>query len=99
MPHLKQTGEMSLERSLKRDQQETFAKDSSLVWQAREDYFQANCPHFNHKTLHDLSSLFRDMIISDDLLDSEILEIQEVWTGQGDLQYANDVLKNLPEGL
>ena len=39
------------------------------------------------------------MITSVNLLDSEIYEIQEVWTGQKDLWYANDALKLLPKGL
>ena len=39
------------------------------------------------------------MIISADLLDSKIFKIQEVWTGQEDLQYANDALKTLLKGL
>ena len=39
------------------------------------------------------------MIISAYLLNSEIFEIQDVWTGQEDLQYTNDALKTLPKGL
>ena len=33
------------------------------------------------------------------LLDSAIYEIQEVWTGQKELQHANYVLRTLPKGL
>ena len=39
------------------------------------------------------------MIVSVNLLDSEIYKIQEVWTGQKDLRCANDALKSLPKGL
>ena len=39
------------------------------------------------------------MIICASLLDSEIYEIQEIWTGPEDLQYTNDALKSLPKGL
>ena len=39
------------------------------------------------------------MIISADLLDSKIFEIQENWTRQEDLWAANDTLKALPKGL
>ena len=33
------------------------------------------------------------------LLGSVIYEIQEVWTGQKELQHANYVLRTLPKGL
>ena len=39
------------------------------------------------------------MITYANLLGSQILEIQEVWTGPEDLGYANDALKTLPKGL
>ena len=39
------------------------------------------------------------MTTSVDFLESEIYEIQEIWTRQEDLQYTNDVLKSLPKGL
>ena len=83
----------------KGDQQEAFAKDSHLLQWAREDYFKAHHPHFNHETLWDLSDLFQDMIISTDLLNFKIFEIQENWTRREDLQAANDTLKALPKGL
>ena len=57
-PHLKQKDEMPFKKSLKGSQREAFQKDSDLVWQAREDYFRTNHPHFDCKTSHDLSSLF-----------------------------------------
>ena len=69
------------------------------MWQAREDYFKTNHPHFNCKTLHDLLGVFQDMIAYADLLGAKIYEIQEVWMGQEDLPYANNALKTLPKGL
>ena len=39
------------------------------------------------------------MIESTSLLGSEIFEIQETWTGQHELEYANYALKTLPKGL
>ena len=39
------------------------------------------------------------MIKFANLLGSDIHKIQEAWTGQEDLQYANDVLKTSPKGL
>ena len=96
-PHQKQKDRMSLKKLLKGVHQEAFAKDSNLVQQVREAYFRMNHPDL--EVLHDLSGLFQEMITSVDLLDSEIYQIQEVWTGWGDLQYANDALKLLPKGL
>ena len=79
--------------------QEAFARDSDLVWKAREDYFKTNCPHFHHETSYYMMDVFQDMITSASLLGSQIYEIQEVWGGQSELQYANDALKTLPKGL
>ena len=90
---------MPLNKSLKGGQQEAFAKDSDLVQQARQDYFRTNHPCFNHETSCDLSGLFQEMITFADLLGSEIYKIQEAWTGQKNLQYANDALKTSQKGL
>ena len=79
--------------------EEAFAKDSDLVWKAREDYFKTNCPHFDCETSCDLTGVFWDMVTSASLLGSQIYKIQEVWRGQDELWYANDVLKTLPKGL
>ena len=98
-PHLRWKDEMPFKKSLTGSWWEAFAKDSDLVWQAREDYFKTNCPHFGHKTLHDLCGVFQDMIAYADLLGSQIYEIQEVWTGWEDLWYANNALKTLPMSL
>ena len=58
-----------------------------------------NQPEFDIEFSHDLAGLFWEMIASVGLLDSEIYEIQEVWTEKEDFWYPNDVLKLLPEGL
>ena len=84
---------------LKENCQEAFCQDSNLVWVTRQRYCEANCPTFDQKGSHDLSGLFQEMVTCTNLLDSEIYEIQEVWTGQKDLQYTNDALKSLPKGL
>ena len=39
------------------------------------------------------------MIETADLLGSAIYKIQEVWTGQDELQHAEYVLRTLPKGL
>ena len=91
LPHQKQKDGMPLKKLLKGGQQEAFAKDV--------DHFRTNCPDFDCEVLCDLSGFFQEMTTYVDLLDSEIYEIQEVWTGQEDLQYANDTVKSLPKGL
>ena len=58
---------------------EGFHWDTNLVQIIRWMYFEVHCPTFNQEGSHDLSSLFREMITSADLLESEIHEIQEVW--------------------
>ena len=72
LPCLRQKDEMLLKKSLKGSWQEAFAKDSNLAWQAREDYFKTNHPHFNWETLQDLSDVFWDVISHVNLLDSQI---------------------------
>ena len=84
---------------LKESCQEAFCWDSDLVQVTRQMYFKAHCPTFNQEGSHDLSGLFQQMVACADLLDSEIYEIQEVWTSQRDLQYANDALKSSLKGL
>ena len=96
LPHQRWKDEMPFKKSLKGSWQEAFAKDSDLGWQAREDFFKTNCPHFNWEMLCDLSDVFQDIISHVSLLDSQIYKIQEVWTRQGDLQYANNGLKTSP---
>ena len=98
-PHQKWKDSMPLNTLLKGGQGEAFSKDSDLVQQAREAYFSTSHPDFDCKVPHNLASLFWYIIISASLLDSKIYEIQEIWTGQEDLWYANDALKSLQKGL
>ena len=98
-PHSKRRDEMPLHKALAGGQQEAFARDSDLVWKAREEHYKTNHPHFNHKTSHDLTNIFQDMITSTGLLGFQIYEIQEFWEGQSELWYANNALRTLPKGL
>ena len=84
---------------LKENCQEAFCQDSNLVWVTRQRYFEAYHPTFNQEGSHNLSGLFWEMITSADLLNSKIYEIQEVWTGQKDLQYTHSGLRGLLKGL
>ena len=62
-------------------------------------YFEAHHPAFDQERSHDLSSLFWEMIISADLLGSEIYKVEEVWAGWQDLRFAQHALRGLPKGL
>ena len=84
---------------LKENHQEAFCWDSDLVQVTRQRYFEAHCPTFDQEGSHDLSGLFWEMVTCANLLDSEIYENEEVWTGWRDLWYANDALKSSPKGL
>ena len=83
---------------LKESHQEAFCWDSDLVCITRQRYFEAHHPSLHQEGSHDLSGLFWEMITSVDLVDSKIYEIQEVWTRQKDLQYANHALKEFVKG-
>ena len=98
-PHSKRRDEMPLHKVLTEGWCEAFARDSELVWKAREEHYKTNHPHFNHKTSHNLMNIFQNMITSAILLGSQIYEIQESWEGQSKLHYANDALRALPKGL
>ena len=98
-PHSKRRDEMPLHKALTGSQWEAFARDSDLVQKAREEHYKTNCPHFDHKTSCNLTTVFWDMITSTGLLGSQIYEIQEFWEGWSELQYANDMLRASPKGL
>ena len=84
---------------LKGNCQEAFCWDADLVWVTSQRYFEVHHPTFDQEGSHDLSGLFWEMITSANLIDSEIYEIQEVWSRQKDPQYAHQVMKSLPKGL
>ena len=77
-----------------------FSWDTSLVREARKEYFKKYSPNFTTDgMMHDLSEVFRHMAKSAKLLGTAIYEIQEVWKGPDELQQANYTLRSLPKGL
>ena len=58
-----------------------FSQDTSLVREARKEYFKKHSPNFTMDGTHDLSEVFRCMTESAKLLGLTIYEIQEVWEG------------------
>ena len=88
-PHSKQKEETLLYKALSRSHQEAFSRDSKLVWQVREDYYQENCPCFDSKTSCNLADVFHNRIESAGLLSSKIYKIKDTWTECSELQYTN----------
>ena len=90
---------MPLHKVLTRSHQEAFDWDTHLVRKTREEYFWNHCPNFNNENTCDLLDVFWHMAESASLLSSAIYRIQQVWTGQDELQYANHALRALTRGL
>ena len=84
---------------LKWSHSEAFSWDTSLVREARKEYFKKQSPNFTMDGTCDLSEVFRHMAKSATLLGLAIYEIQEVWEGPDKLQQANYALRSLPKGL
>ena len=97
--HSKWKEEMPFHKALSWSCQEAFSRDSRLVWNAREDYYQENHLHFNSENSCNVTDIFQNRIKSTGLLCSEIHEIQETWMGWCELKYTNYTLKTLPKGL
>ena len=86
-------------KALKQSHSEVFSQDTSLVKEARKEYFKRHSYNFSMEGTHDLSEVFRHMAESAKLLGSSITKIQEVWKGPDELRQANYALRSLPKGL
>ena len=84
---------------LKQSHSEAFSWDTSLVREARKEYFKKHSPNFTMDGTCDLSEVFRHVAKSTKLLGLAIYEIQEVWKGPDEPQQANYALRALPKGL
>ena len=84
---------------LKWSHSEAFSWDTSLMREARKEYFKKHSPNFTMDGTHGLSEVFRHIAKSAKLLGSAIYEIQEVLEGPDELWQANYALKSLPKGL
>ena len=56
-------------------------------------------PKYYQEGSQDLSHTFWEIATSVGLLDSEVHKVQEVWTGQKDLQVAHHTAKGSPKGI
>ena len=88
-----------LHKVLMQSHQEVFSQDTSLVWEAKEEYFKRHSSNFTMENTCDLSDIFWCMAQTTELLGLAIYEIKEVWVGLDKLQQANYVLRTLLKGL
>ena len=80
-------------------QQEAFSKDSELVKAAQQAYCKTHRVIFEQEGLYDLTSVFWQMACDTKLLNSEIHEVQEVWTGWRGLKAANCAAQTSPKDI
>ena len=57
-------------------------------------YVKTHCPNFEQEGFNDLSSIFQQMAMSDNLLGTKINEEQEDWGGRRDLWAANQFTRS-----
>ena len=84
-PHQRWKERRPLSKIAKESHQEAFKKDSKLVQSVRQAYFQMHHANYNLKGSQYLCHTFQKMAPTAHLVDSEICEVWEVWTGQKDL--------------
>ena len=80
-PHQRQKERRCLSKLLKEIHQEDFKKDSKLIQSMRWAYFQMHHADYDHEGSQDLFCTVQEIATTTDLMDSEINEVQEVWTG------------------
>ena len=64
----------------------------------RQSYFKTYCPEFDCEVSHDLSHKSWEMADSAGLLDSDVYEVQDTWTGQKELHATNHAAK-VPQNM
>ena len=67
-------------KASKEAQCEAFSKDSRVIRVAQWTYCKVHKAIFKQERLYDLTSVFQQMARDINLLNSEIHEVQEVWT-------------------
>ena len=70
-------------------------KDSESCAEGQGSYFRTNHPDFDSEVLHDMSHTFQEIADSAGLLESDIYEVWNAWTGQKDLCTFNHAAKAL----
>ena len=95
-PHWKWKEGRSVVRPLKEYCQEAFSKESQLIRAARQGYYKTHQPNYECEGSYNLSSTFREMATSANLMGSEV---HEVWTSQKDLRATHCMAKTSPKGI
>ena len=98
-PHQRWKEGRPQERLLKESLQEALGKDSKLVQLTGQAYFKMHCSYYDHKGSLDISHTFKEMVTSAGLLGYDVHEVQQVWTGQKDLQVTHCVAESSPKGI
>ena len=87
------------DRALKLSHVEAFSQGSDLVKEVRKEFFSKHSYNFIMERTHDPLEIFRQMVVSTELLGTSIYEIQASWMGPDELKQANYTLRSLPKGL
>ena len=98
-PHQRWKDGRPLTKLLKESHCETLEKDSDLRQVTRWVYFKMHFPEFDHESSDDLSHTFWEIAMSIGLIDSDVHEVQDVWTGQKDLRATHHVAKRSPKDI
>ena len=78
---------------------EAFSQDSSIVKEARLEFFSRHSCNFTIDGAHDVSRTFKQLAVNANLLGTSIYKIQSSWTGPKELKQANYSLLSLPKGF
>ena len=89
----------SVARPLKENCWEAFSEELELIRAARWDYYNTHWLNYEHEGSYDLSSTFRKMATSANLMGSEVHEVQEAWTSQKDIRATHHVAKTSPKDI
>ena len=92
-PHQKWKERRPLAKLLKESDWEAFCKDSKVVKVTRQAYHLSHRGMFVQEGSYDLTLVFWKIAQETNLLNAEIYEVQEVWTGQWGLKAANCTAK------
>ena len=90
----KSTPTKPMVNAFKEAKQEAISNDSEVVRVAQQAYCKAHKVIFKQEGLYDLTYVFQQMALDMNLLNSEIHEVQEVWTGWTRLKATNHAAKD-----
>ena len=98
-PHCRWKDRRPAAKLLKESHCKAFEKDSDLVQMTRQNYLKMHYPESDHRGSHDLSCMFQELTTSAGLLDSDVHDVQDMWTGQKYLWATHWVAKTSPKDI